>query len=67
MDNLVTAGRDGMAGVLPECVRLRGDKLGFATPEVRWLREIAPRVREWLGAGAPVAQVIRPEDLRHAP
>ena len=52
-----------MAGVLPECVRLRRDKLGFATPEARWLREIAPRVREWLAPGARVAQVIRPDVL----
>jgi asparagine synthase (glutamine-hydrolysing) len=55
--------RDGMAGVLPDTVRLRRDKLGFATPEARWLREIAPRVREWLGPGARTAQMIRPDVL----
>jgi asparagine synthase (glutamine-hydrolysing) len=55
--------RDSMAGVLPECVRLRRDKLGFATPEARWLREIAPRVREWLAPGARVGHVIRPDVL----
>jgi len=55
--------RDGMAGVLPECVRLRRDKLGFATPEVRWLREIAPQVRDWLGPGARAERVIRPDVL----
>jgi len=55
--------RDGMAGVLPEGVRLRRDKLGFATPEARWLREIAPRVREWLGPGARTEQMIRPNVL----
>lgn len=30
--------RDAMAGVLPEKVRLRRDKLGFATPEEIWLK-----------------------------
>jgi asparagine synthase (glutamine-hydrolysing) len=55
--------RDAMAGVLPEGVRLRRDKLGFATPEARWLREIAPRVREWLGPGARTEQMIRPDVL----
>jgi asparagine synthase (glutamine-hydrolysing) len=30
--------RRAMAGVLPERVRLRRDKLGFATPEQRWFR-----------------------------
>ncbi len=29
--------RDGMAGVLPERIRWRVPKLGFATPERRWL------------------------------
>jgi asparagine synthase (glutamine-hydrolysing) len=55
--------RDSMTGLLPESVRLRRDKLGFATPEGRWLREIVPQVREWLGPGARVAGVIRPEVL----
>jgi asparagine synthase (glutamine-hydrolysing) len=44
--------REAMAGVVPDTVRLRRDKLGFATPERRWLREIAPQVREWLGPGS---------------
>ncbi|MBS0274821.1 MAG: asparagine synthase (glutamine-hydrolyzing) [Proteobacteria bacterium] len=30
--------RDAMKGRLPEAVRLRKDKLGFATPEAAWLR-----------------------------
>jgi len=44
--------REAMAGVIPDAVRLRGDKLGFATPERRWLRELAPHVRGWLGRGS---------------
>ena len=55
--------RDAMTGILPECVRLRRDKLGFATPEARWLREIAPEVREWLGPGARVVRFVRPDVL----
>ncbi|HEX2078647.1 MAG TPA: asparagine synthase-related protein, partial [Longimicrobium sp.] len=34
--------REGMRGVLPERVRTRVDKLGFATPEEVWVREEAP-------------------------
>jgi asparagine synthase (glutamine-hydrolysing) len=34
--------RAGMQGILPEKVRLRMDKLGFATPEEVWLRERRP-------------------------
>jgi asparagine synthase (glutamine-hydrolysing) len=30
--------RQAMAGVLPDDVRLRTDKMGFATPEDEWLR-----------------------------
>jgi len=30
--------RDAMAGVLPDQVRLRRDKMGFVTPEDHWLR-----------------------------
>jgi asparagine synthase (glutamine-hydrolysing) len=44
--------REAMAGVIPDVVRRRGDKLGFATPERRWLRELAPQAREWLGPGS---------------
>ncbi len=52
-----------MKGVLPDCVRLRRDKLGFATPEVRWLREIASQLRAWLGPDARSAGILRPEVL----
>lgn len=30
--------REALAGVLPEKVRLRRKKIGFTTPEIRWLR-----------------------------
>ncbi len=39
--------RQAMAGILPEDVRLRQDKLGFSTPQDVWLREaLAPWARE---------------------
>ena len=44
--------REAMAGIVPDPVRRRRDKLGFATPEARWLREIAPQVRDWLGSAS---------------
>jgi asparagine synthase (glutamine-hydrolysing) len=40
--------RRGLAGILPEKVRLRQDKLGFPTPEARWLRG---DLRDWVRAG----------------
>jgi asparagine synthase (glutamine-hydrolysing) len=30
--------REAMAGILPDAVRMRTDKMGFVTPEDRWLR-----------------------------
>lgn len=37
--------RDAMNGVIPDVVRLRSDKIGFATPEREWL---AGPLRPWL-------------------
>jgi asparagine synthase (glutamine-hydrolysing) len=31
--------REAMAGIIPESVRARADKMGFVTPQDRWLRE----------------------------
>jgi asparagine synthase (glutamine-hydrolysing) len=56
--------RDAMAGLLPEAVRQRRDKIGFAVPEGRWLREAAPAVRGWLSAAdARVRPLLRPRVL----
>ena len=55
--------RESMRGVIPEVVRLRRDKLGFTTPEKRWMAELAPQVREWLGDGSRVATRLRPTAL----
>lgn len=32
--------RESMKGIIPDAVRLRTDKIGFATPEYEWLRDI---------------------------
>jgi len=41
--------REAMAGILPEAVRLRSDKMGFVTPEDRWLRvELRPQIEAML-------------------
>lgn len=34
--------RDGMKGILPEVIRERQDKIGFATGEVEWIRQQEP-------------------------
>lgn len=40
--------RRAMRGLVPDEVLARRDKIGFATPEQAWLRQITPQVREWL-------------------
>jgi asparagine synthase (glutamine-hydrolysing) len=34
--------RDAMRGILPESIRVRMDKIGFATAETQWMRQEAP-------------------------
>lgn len=36
--------REGLTGILPDAIRLRTSKLGFATPEEYWVREQAPDI-----------------------
>lgn len=43
--------RQAMEGVLPEQVRWRRSKLGFATPERRWLQEGARWIRQFFNHG----------------
>jgi asparagine synthase (glutamine-hydrolysing) len=43
--------RQAMAGIIPEAVRQRHDKVGFSTPQDTWLREeLAPWLREVFSA-----------------
>lgn len=41
--------REAAGGFLPERIKTRRDKVGFATPEYYWLNELAGRLREYLG------------------
>jgi len=40
--------RAAMRGIVPDEILDRKDKIGFATPEEAWLREISPVLREWI-------------------
>lgn len=40
--------RSALRGIVPDAVLDRRDKIGFATPEQKWLMEIAGTVRLWL-------------------
>jgi asparagine synthase (glutamine-hydrolysing) len=42
--------RAAMRGIVPDAVLDRRDKVGFATPEFAWLKDIASQVRDWLAA-----------------
>ena len=56
--------REGMRGVLPERVRTRMDKLGFATPEQEWLTKLNPdRFRRALRESVDVSAGIVKEEV----
>ena len=39
--------RLAMAGILPETIRLRRSKIGFQTPEKKWIEELRSRLKEF--------------------
>jgi asparagine synthase (glutamine-hydrolysing) len=49
--------REAMRGIVPDQILDRKDKVGFATPEKRWLQELKP----WVSA------VLSPDRLRQVP
>ncbi|MFM7381808.1 MAG: asparagine synthase-related protein [Microcystaceae cyanobacterium] len=42
--------REAMKGILPEPIRTRRDKIGFATPELSWLTTLNPWVQSVLNS-----------------
>lgn len=59
--------REGMKGTIPEKVRLRVTKLGFATPHARWQRgPLAPLVEEMVRGGSLEGYVRSDRALDHA-
>jgi asparagine synthase (glutamine-hydrolysing) len=55
--------RAAMRGIVPDAVLDRRDKIGFATPEERWLRTGAPQMRAMIAAHAPEIEMLRTEPL----
>lgn len=56
--------RAAMRGIVPDDVLDRRDKIGFLTPEKIWLQQIAPQVRDWLGADLGLAFLHRDAMLK---
>ena len=56
--------RAAMRGIVPDDVLDRRDKIGFSTPEKTWLQQIAPQVRDWLGADLGLAFLHRDAMLK---
>ena len=59
--------RTGMSGIIPNDIRDRTDKIGFATPEEIWMRETEPKLfRDRLEKNLSKAQgLISPNILTH--
>ena len=49
--------REAMRGIVPDAILDRRDKIGFATPEKKWLQELGP----WVG------DVLGPDRVRRVP
>jgi asparagine synthase (glutamine-hydrolysing) len=49
--------REAMRGIVPDAILDRRDKIGFATPEKRWLQELGP----W------IESVLTPDRLSRVP
>jgi asparagine synthase (glutamine-hydrolysing) len=58
--------REGLRGMLPEKIRARMSKLGFATPEEHWMRQEAPELfRQAVRAAVDGSRgILRPEALQ---
>jgi len=39
--------REALRGLVPNSIRCRKDKIGFATPETEWLKQIGPLAMDW--------------------
>ena len=56
--------REAMRGLVPEGVLARKDKIGFATPELRWFRALGPWVEALLrGEALRSIPALRPEEV----
>lgn len=57
--------RAAMRGIIPDEVLDRRDKIGFETPEDRWLTNMGTTVRQWLQHGADIPFIDHAGILRH--
>ncbi len=55
--------RAAMRGLVPDAILDRQDKIGFATPELDWMKALAPQARIWLREGSAVPFVKTAEML----
>jgi len=46
--------RSAMRGIVPDIILDRKDKIGFATPEQKWLVKMGPQIKNWLEDGIRV-------------
>jgi len=57
--------RRGLTGDLPSRVLMRKDKVGFETPQDKWLRgPLRPELTEWLKRDRPIWEYVEREDVR---
>lgn len=52
--------RAAMRGIVPDDILDRKDKIGFATPELAWLKQAAPLFKEWLNGADEIPMLNGP-------
>lgn len=56
--------RQAMRGIVPDAVLDRRDKIGFATPEQKWLKSLGEQAREWLSEDTGLEFLLKPQMLK---
>lgn len=51
--------RTAMQGIIPDEILSRRDKVGFETPELEWLRDLSPQIRNWLAQDTGISFLKR--------
>ncbi len=53
--------REAMRGIVPDEILDRKDKIGFATPDKEWLKEMEGQISQWVEIGLKKVDFLKPE------
>ncbi len=56
--------RKAMRGIVPDEILDRKDKIGFATPDKIWLKELEEQISQWVDVSLSKVDFLKPEQTR---